>query len=294
MDINFIVYSQFPQYIDYIGSPIACHTLANNLNLLGENAYIYADSTHPKFTVNCIPWGTPISYDVENTIIIFPAGAGEHTFEHLIPQELKKIPNVVRLMVNNQVKQYPPDNKIYSLFPFFDLLPNVKSEGEIPAVYYDLNVFYDKKLPRKGSCYLIKGGNDGNNGIIEKFHSDNDLCIDNYWSYQGDRMELLAKIFNEKETFITYNTQTSISLLAALCGCRSIVIPHPSLEKEKWINKFDYSKYGIAFGIEDIKRAEKTSHLVRPWVLECQTNYLEKTKLFVDNCKTWLTDKYNL
>jgi hypothetical protein len=107
-------------------------------------------------------------------------------------------------------------------------------------------------------------------------------------------MEYLANIFNEKETSISYNAQTSISLLAALCGCKSIVIPSPQISKDKWIKQFDYSKYGIAFGLDDIKRANETSHLVRPWVIECQQNYIEKTKLFVDDCYTWLKSKYEL
>ena len=293
-NINFIIYSQFPQYMDYIGAPIACHTLAHNLKLLGENSYIYSNSTHPKFTTTCIPWGTSLSYDKENTIIIFPAGAGEHTFEHLIPDDLKNIPNVVRLMINKQVKLYPSTDKIYPFFPYFDLLPDNKADGYLPAVYYDLDVFYNKNLPRKGNCYLIKGGHDDEGNITKKIHSDEDLCIDNYWAYQGDRMELLANIFNEKETFISYNSQTSISLLAALCGCKSIVIPSPQISKNKWIEQFDYSKYGIAFGVDDIKRSNETSHLVRPWVIECQQNYIEKTKSFVNDCYIWLQNKYNL
>jgi hypothetical protein len=293
-NINFIIYSQFPEYMDYIGSPVACHTLANNLKLLGENSYVYSNSTHPKFTTTCIPWGTSLSYDKENTIIIFPAGAGEHTFEHLIPDDLKSIPNVVRLMVNKQVKLYPFTDKIYQLFPYFDTLPDIKPDGHLPAVYYDLDLFYNKNLPRNGSCYLIKGGHHDDGTITKKVHTDEDLCIDNYWAYPGDRMEFLASIFNEKETFISYNAQTSISLLAALCGCKSIVIPSPQISRDKWLSQFDYSKYGIAFGLDDIKRAEDTSHLVRPWVEECQVNYMEKTKLFVNDCYTWLQNKYNL
>jgi len=293
--INFIVYSQFPQYMDYIGSPIVCHSLANNLKTLGENSYIYANQTHPKFSTTCIPWGTDIIYDEENTVLVMPAGAGEHTFEYLIPDNIRSIPNVVRLMVNHQVKPYPPSDKVYELFPYFSTLSNTNIDGKLPNLYIDLEVFYDRGLPREGSCYLVKGGHDDNWGLeTEKYHTVDDLCLDNYWAYDGDRMEYLAEVFNKKESFVTYNAQTGMSILAALCGCRSIVIPKPSIKKEHWLAKFESMKYGIAFGVEDMQRAEETLHLLRPHIEHQLNMYLDRQQIFIDDCYTWMRDKYKL
>ena len=89
-DVNFVVFSQIPHHIDYIGSSTVSHTLARELSLLGENTFIYANDT-PHKSVSCIPWGNEIEYDNENTIFIMPAGAGEHTFKQDIPKSVEII-----------------------------------------------------------------------------------------------------------------------------------------------------------------------------------------------------------
>jgi hypothetical protein len=77
--------------------------LAKELLLLGESSFIYADET-PCKNISCIPWGSEVKYDNENTIFILPAGAGEHTFENYIPNFIKtpsfiliqiKIPRII-------------------------------------------------------------------------------------------------------------------------------------------------------------------------------------------------------
>ena len=73
--------------------------------------------------------------------------------------------------------------------------------------------------------------------------------------------------------FISYDPQTFLSIMAALCGCISVVYPLDGLTKQEWIHTTAASKYvknkgldnlyGIAYGLEDVQYATDTLHLVK-------------------------------
>ena len=299
-DINFVIFSPFETYVDYIGGATVPHTLAHKLALLGENVYLYADSTNKKYNnVTCIPYGTNISYDSNNTIVIFIAGAGEHTFEHKIPDCLKNAPNIVRWLVNDQVKLYNPEDKFYMYHKYWRVLNNQRVDGELSVIENNHTLFTNKGLKRSGTCYLIKGGLDTEQDRV--VHSSEDFCIDSvFYQLQGDRMEFFADLFNKKELFISYTPFTYASVLAAMCGCKSVVIPKKQygdtvFDKEKWYSEIWCAKYGIACGMEDLpKKIEELDDVV-PNVLHyeqvIQQNQLIK---FIEDSYKWLTDKYNL
>jgi hypothetical protein len=289
-DINFVIFSQFPQYMDHIGSSTVSHTLANELALLGENSYMYSNST-PHEQVSCIPWGSSIEYDNENTIFILPAGAGEHTFAKDIPNFINNSENIVRHLVNYQVKSYPKENKLYQLSKYFNVLNEQKVDGYMPILNIDFNIFKNHNLPRSGRCYLIKGEEYITGQHM--YHTSSDTNLDNYWVYGENKMKYLAEMFNKHEVFFTYNTQTFISVLAALCGCVSIIIPHPNTSKEKLLN-FPQNKFGISYGFDDIQHSIDTLHLVKENVELCLLDNRKHLKQFTSNCYDWLQNKYNL
>lgn len=294
-EINFIVYSPFPEYIDYIGGATVPHTLTNLLLKAGENSYIFADSTNPKYNITCIPWNTNLEFDNENTIVILIAGAGEHTWNHMIPDNLKNCPNIVRWLVNHQVKLYDKENKFYTFHDYWDVLEDQKIDGSLSVIEVDYDLFYDRGLKKNGTCYLIKGNLDTE---PERFiNSPQDYCIDEnlYKVPNLKRMEYLANIFNEKEYFISYTPMTFTSVLAAMCGCKSIVIPKSNYSKEKWLSEIWCAKYGIAFGLEDLPRAIETMDLVIPNIKEYE-NTRQKNEIdqFIQDCYNWLTTKYNI
>jgi hypothetical protein len=289
-DINFVIFSQFPHHLNYIGSSTVSHTLANELALLGENSFIYSNST-PHKQVSCIPWGSGIDYDNENTIFILPAGAGEHTFTNDIPDFINNSENIVRHLVNYQVKQYPKENKLYQLSRYFNTLDKQKVDGYMPILDIDFDLFKNHNLPRSGRCYLIKG-----NEYIEGqplYHNNSYTNLDNYWLYGEDRMKYLAEIFNKHEIFFTYNTQTFISVLAALCGCISVILPHPNTSREKIVH-FPQNKYGIAYGFDDIQHSIDTLPLVKENLESCLLDNRKYLKQFTLDCYDWLQNKYNL
>lgn len=289
-NINFVIFSQFPEYIDYIGSSCVSHRLASELSKLGESVFIYSNTT-PHENVACIPWGTTVQYDNENTVFIIPAGAGEHTFQQNIPNFINESSNIVRHLVNKQVKLYNESDKLYRLSEYFTALPEQSISGKLPVLNIDFDVFKDRKQPRSGRCYLIKGDEYIKGQPV--YHTAADTNIDNYWAYTGDRMEYLSDVFNKHEIFFTYNTQTFISVLAAMCGCISVILPHPNSSQEK-LNKFPQNKYGIAYGFENIKHSIDTMHLVKGNLESCLRNNTDHLKNFISDCHDWLETKYNI
>jgi hypothetical protein len=298
--INFVIFSPFPEYVSYIGGAIVPHILANQLSLIGENVYIYSNSTNSDYNINCIPWGTEIEFDKENTIVIMIAGDGEHTFEQNIPECLKNAPNVVRWLINNQLKLYPKEDKFYTYHKYWKVLEDQKIDGELSVIESNHNLFYDKGLERKGTCYLIKGNLD-----TEKeraIHGDVDICIDQilYNIPNTDKMKFYSDLFNKMEYFISYTPFTHTSVLAAMCGCKSIVIPKSEydgikFDKNKWLNEIWCAKYGIAVGLDDLPRAISTMDQVLPNIKHYeQVTQCNQVKDFVEDCYTWLEEKYNL
>jgi hypothetical protein len=299
-DVNFIVYSPFPEYISHIGGATVPHTLANKLSLLGESVWIYANSTNPEYNVSCIPWGTNIEFEKENTIVIFIAGAGEHTWDYMVPEQLKNAPNIVRWLVNDQVKLYPKEDKFYTFHKYWDVLPNQKIDGELSVIEINHNIFKNYNQERKGVCYQIKGNLDTE--VERIIHKPEDFCIDNQLNSlpSNEKMKFLADTFNKYEYFINYTPFSFASNLASICGCKSIVIPKSEyggkpFNKEKWLNEIYFAKPGIALGLEDLPRLESEMNKIMPSI-EYFENTIQINQLnqLISDSYEWLTEKYNL
>jgi hypothetical protein len=289
-EINFIVFSPTPTYIDYIGGVMVNHSLAHYISSLGENCYIYADSTKEGYKTNLIPYGSEVEYDPQNTILICSAGAGEHTFEHYISKNLKGIPNQVKWLINDQVKYYPEGEKFYTYCDYFPTLENQKINGSFLSLDIEYDIFYNQNQTRNGGCYYTKG-----HPIKTQHHKDTDLSLDNIYNMPSHERNLyLSEVFNSKEYFICYSHRSFIAAIAALCGCTVIVIPYDDTSKEYWKENFPTFKYGIAYGENDTQWALDTKHLVKENLQNIQSQGIEDIKSFINDCYSWLENKYNL
>lgn len=287
--IKFLVVSPQPTYVDFIGGVTVAHTLANALTEEHQEVYLYANSTNPKYNVKCIPHNSYFDFDENNTIVILIAGAGEHTYLPNIPDYIKNAKHIVRWLVNDQVKLYPEHNKFYKYHEYWHTLDNQNIDGYLSVIEIDRNIFYNRNEKRNGTCFLIKGNLDEE---TERFiNKSNDFCIDQYLynvpNFQ--RMQFLSDVFNSHELFISYTPHTFNSILAALCGCVSVVIPKSGFDKNKWMSEIYFTKYGVAVGVDDIPRAQETMHLVPNLVdkycTEIQPNLVKK---FIKDCYEWI------
>jgi hypothetical protein len=67
----------------------------------------------------------------------------------------------------------------------------------------------------------------------------------------GDKShEEITQIFKRVKVFISSDTQTAYSRLAALCECESIIVPDEGQSKNDW-KPLIKQRYGLLFGFDD-------------------------------------------
>jgi hypothetical protein len=142
-------------------------------------------------------------------------------------------------------------------------------------IYKLLNVLYinpyatNNNLPnRNGTCFTMRKAIGLHGKIPQIVHPPGSLEIKD-----GTRQIDCINIFNNHKYFISYDSLTFLSVIAALCGCISIVKKIDGLSKQDWLNTqaaAEYLKvsgenmlYGIAYGAEEVEKASNTLHLVK-------------------------------
>jgi hypothetical protein len=121
--------------------------------------------------------------------------------------------------------------------------------------------------PRIGFCHTFRKSA-YMHGKIKYIHPRDSFEI----TKEHTQMQCIA-FFNKFKAFVSYDSMTFLNIIAALCGCISIVYKVKGLSKQDWINttaaseflKFkDHSNlFGIAYGLEDIPFAMSTLHLAQ-------------------------------
>jgi len=158
--------------------------------------------------------------------------------------------------------------------PFFTLEQKHLIKGELCLFSHDAEFFKDLKMPRSGQCVAIRKGR---HKELNK-HDDTALIVDGMMNAE------LLEVFNKKQTFISYDHVTFLSVQAALSGCVSIVIPPEDLSKESWRSSIPAFKYGVAYGFNDIEWAVSTQHLIKPHLEELSKKNYESFLNFIEIC----------
>ena len=160
---------------------------------------------------------------------------------------------------------------------YFNSEEKIKNNPEkLGSVYKLLNIMYinpyaqiNNTNSRSGICYTIRKAN-AYHKKLKIVHPPKSFEIK-----QPSQMECI-KIFNKYKYFVSYDPCTFYSIIAAMCGCISVVVKVDGLSKEDWLNTLactEYLKetgeklYGIAYGKEEIEFAKNTLHLVEEqWI----------------------------
>jgi hypothetical protein len=118
------------------------------------------------------------------------------------------------------------------------------SEQFLTVVQYPLDLYnLDGALPqseRYGTAYCLRKG--AHKPIAHDL--SNSVCIDQL------PHEEVAKIFKRVTHFYCYDTLTAYYHLAAVCGCKVVLIPDDGVAKENWLTS--EARVGIAYGIDEI------------------------------------------
>lgn len=131
---------------------------------------------------------------------------------------------------------------------------------------------------RDGTAFLIRKGR--SKRIIHD--TQNSIQID------GLSHPQIGDIFRRVKTFVSYDTKTMYSHLAALAGADSVVVPDDGVDEYDW-QPNPRQRTGLAYGFERLEWARSTKHLVR----ELLSVYDHETEVSVREFATFWRDRLN-
>lgn len=271
------------KYIIYMGAflhnsggSVALHKLCHDLNSLGEEAYITSPKTHPSLNA---PFFANTTFKKDNTIGIYPEVVVGNPFgtKHVI-RWLLNTPEASGEELANQFYQKSKNTDYFFTYSdFYKIREGYKLSGNLISSFLDTNYFGKGNEIRRGSAFLIKKG-----GIKEKIHPQDAIDLTNITN-DFQRMSVILK---NVEYFYCYDNACFWPVIAALCGCISIVVPNTNKTAAEWHNDFPSTKMGIAYGIDEIQHAKETLHLVEQNFKQVQEKELETVKNFIKFCDT--------
>lgn len=282
---TYIVYA--PDYDENSGGGIVLHQLCHTLNQLGERAFLWpmnrAYQPGSRFRRNQITapetfrvsqsFSTPVASQKEvgrDSVVIYPeVTSGNPLAARNVVRWLLHKPGYFTGIIDYGKKDL--------FFKFDDYCDDTRITGGKAGrlCLFALDPRYEDRGSgtRSGSCYLVRKGK--GKALV---HDLNDsIQID------GLRHDEIADIFNRATTFYSYDEVTMYSQFAAICGCVSVVIPTQYKNREEWVRDHPLSRYGIAYGLDDIEHASQTRHLVSDHLKELGREGIRSVEAFVES-----------
>jgi uncharacterized protein YdhG (YjbR/CyaY superfamily) len=272
--LKFLIVS--PSFNENIGGVIALHLLCHKINQMGFESYIY-DINRPvkkynslwkeikykfrlrkylkkrsnqEFCIN-LDWDTPelciFNDEISNDyIVIYP---------EIIQNNPLSAEKFVRWFLYFQRYENYTDEigaKTLNIFyseHFRKGSLNISSAVELLHLnwYHPAYLKENTLIKREGICYQIRK-HDSNVKVNLPKDSIN---------IGGLSHDEIAKIFQKCEYFFSYDMYSFYSVYASLSGCHSIVVPKVGVSEVEWRPEIS-SRYGIAYGLENIQWASET------------------------------------
>ena len=266
-----------PSYNASIGGAISLHRLCDILNQVGYDAYLYPtikqNGTLDFFYLND-KYSTKIAteFDPKEDIVIYPE------IEKGNPLEGS---NIVRYILNkfhhpeydnNIITWGESDYWLYYHDLFYD---GLRDKNILYILDSKLDIYKDYGLERKiEACFTYRKRSNEKN-TLPVVHPPNSIEI----GYNTQDQELV-NIFNSCKRFYSYDTETYLNTIAALCGCESVIIPHSELDEDELLKRRSSSllMFGVAYGVEEIEKANNTRHLLREYFEDHEKQQFIETK----------------
>jgi len=122
---------------------------------------------------------------------------------------------------------------------------------------------------RKGTAYILRKG--AKKALVHDLTDS--VCVD------GMNHAQIGEICRRVKTFISYDTRTMYSALAAIAGVDSVVIPDAGVAEDEW-QPVERYRYGLAYGWDRLDWARSTRHLTAERFRQMQADSAESTAIF--------------
>lgn len=137
----------------------------------------------------------------------------------------------------------------------------------IPWEFYNME---DLPLSREGIAYSLRKG--AHKSLVHNLEES--ILIDDKPHSE------VAQIFKRSKLFISYDSRSTYSQFASLCGCDSVIVPDPGVSEGEFF-KSPESRYGISYGFEGIEAARETRGLLVEHFKRIEAENLTKALAFL-------------
>lgn len=266
------------------GGVICLNYLCHLLNSLNYESYLYVINNYNNkynlnLNINFIKNKDIEKNNINDYIVIYP-----EIIDHN-PLNAKKI---VRWLLHkpgfhtNRIN-FGVDDLIVAYIKNYQGSYEIDEKHILNIKYIMNNTYYNRNLERTKTCYSIRKGAKSKPNL-KLVHKEDSICID------GKDHKEISDIFNQSHTFISYDTYSTFSIYAALCGATSIVIPDEGVSKKDWYHDIK-NTYGIAYGLDDIQYAEQTKDLLYQYIRNQEQENIDMVQNFVALCDEYFNIK---
>lgn len=284
------------------GGVIVLHKLAHLIAEAGHNAYVFCkpEYDHPnikrinseivaqKGFVECYQWER-FNYPINKTISIYP---------QITPGNPFNTAHVARWILYDTEKILEDTYSDSDVLFFFGDFKTYRDweKRKLTVFDYQLDKMYITNTgKRKGLCYVRNKHtpSDGDE-FVKKLGATN---LSDWAKYKEHGFDFLRDQFNQYEYMLTYDQKSLLTTLAALCGCKAIILnpgpsyefsPNANSEREREVMtpieyrlKNPIQMYGVAYGWDDIQWANNTIRMVRNHVEALQDTDMKTFKSFI-------------
>lgn len=291
----YIIYSW--GYSEETGGILALHKLCDVMRKSGKEAYIWPayEPVPKRWTVVSWYWhqlrkrikkipriafpanphyDTPVApiWKLKNAIAVYP---------EVVPGNPLHAKHIVRWFLNKPGRltgqtHYGP-NELYFYYQdaFDDPTINPNPDNKLLVITVMNHIYKQTNFgPRTGTCYILRKGKDR----APAPQRLGGIVID------GRPHEEIASIFNQSEYCISYDSYTMLSAYATMCGCKSIIVPTPGVDRAQW-QPVEELTYGLAYGEADVERATQTRDKMIANFATMEAENLKSVATFTQKCE---------
>jgi len=173
---------------------------------------------------------------------------------------------------------------------FFKTKRQVDEKKLLTCFYTNLDKLYDLGKKRSGYAHIDKYPRSIMDPLTVKKYNSEEI----YEGFRLNGFDWLREKLNQKKYFITNDRATYFSVMAALCGCESIILCENLVSEQDKENLLTH-KYAISYNFEESKEKKKEVHLLRNHLKKIEDDSFKSVTKFINFWdKKYRSNKLNL